>query len=236
MTKASLSSSSPGPLQGETRLPLQTRYAQLLVLGRSGDGHPAIIGLLRFSALLRDVHTQAAQGDPYAEWWLLKVEQALNQAYEELVAAQQRLQAQFAAAPFQVDMPTSTAPVWVPLQFSSPQAFRGAALLAEFDKVAVAILTAGHHGLVTREAERRLLSQTGHYVRRAFASIIGYRALGLTRADLEQDNDKARQARQKMGALPEAVFTGSQRAQYGPRRVLSLKPKAGIPSTPGGNK
>jgi hypothetical protein len=49
-------------------------------------------------------------------------------------------------------------------------------------------------------------------LRRLFASALGYRFLGVTRADLEQGTAKAIQAAASMGELPPEILCGSSRA------------------------
>ena len=60
----------PGTLRGQVWLTVQTRQAQRLIRGRSGNADkPAIIGLVGFADRLR-VNRQAARNDnPYADWW-----------------------------------------------------------------------------------------------------------------------------------------------------------------------
>lgn len=236
MSEQGASDPRPGPLRGQARLVLHTRQAQMLIKGRSGDQRPPIIGLLRFGMLVRTVQAAAEKGDPYAQWRLLRVEQALDQASEELTATGQQQQARLAAAPFQVEPPVSTEPVEAPLWLASPCAFRGAALLAEYDKIARTLLAAGHYGLLTRAEAERLLNLAGRSVRRAFNSVLGYRALGVTREDVRRNNAKAQEARKQMGPLPESVLNGEQRPSYGPRRKLTLKPKDSAPPSPSSSK
>ena len=223
----------PGPLRGNTRLPLQTHPAQLLFKGRSGGEHrPPIVGLLVFGKLVHDIEVNALKDDPYADWWLVKIEEGLSEAREVLTGTQKQLQAQVAASPFRVAPVTSVEPLEVALTFSSRLAFRAAALLAEFDQTVVMILTAGHLGLMTREEEKRLINRAGTVVRRAFGRCLRYKALGVTRADLQQNTETARAAVEQMGALPEAVLNGRQQALYGPRKTLRLSRRPAEPVTP----
>ena len=66
-------------------LTLQTRQAQRLVKGRSYSAdRPAIIGLIGFANLVRSVWHGARADDPYADWWMLKIHEALEQVKREL--------------------------------------------------------------------------------------------------------------------------------------------------------
>ena len=64
-TRPRTAADHPGALRNETWLTVQTRQAQRLVHGRpAADGKPAIVGLTRFSTLVRQIWTGARAGDP----------------------------------------------------------------------------------------------------------------------------------------------------------------------------
>ena len=47
-----------------------------------------IVGLLGFASQLRVIWQAARLSDPYAEWWLVKVDQALSQATDALLVVE----------------------------------------------------------------------------------------------------------------------------------------------------
>ncbi len=68
-----------GPLRGQVWLTIQTHQAQQLVRGRNGTpDKPAIIGLVGFADRLRVIWQAARNDDPYADWWLIKVHEAIE--------------------------------------------------------------------------------------------------------------------------------------------------------------
>lgn len=209
---------NPGALRGQTALRIQTRQAQRLVHGRNkGEDKPAIIGLIRFAALLRPIWTGARTDDPYADWWLLQIHEALEAAWAEIDRLNKTVQAHFQAVPgFQVSAAESLHPIEVPLIFGNPYSFRGAYLVARFDELVRAIMTARHVGLLTRDSAERLLHQGGRQVRGAYNAPLGYKYLGITREDIAQGNAKATQARALMGDIPPEVLSGDRRASYAP--------------------
>ena len=72
---------TPGALRGEVRLTVQSRYAQRLIVGRAWTPEkPAIIGLVGFADRLRVIWHAARADDPYADWWLIKIDAALQRA------------------------------------------------------------------------------------------------------------------------------------------------------------
>ncbi|MCB1764281.1 MAG: DUF1845 family protein, partial [Gammaproteobacteria bacterium] len=65
---------TPGVLRGAVWLRLQTRQAERLIHGRSGnEGKPAIIGLAGFADRLKPIWQAAQDDDPYADWWLIRI-------------------------------------------------------------------------------------------------------------------------------------------------------------------
>lgn len=213
----------PGALRGAASLTLQTRQAQRLIRGRTAAaGKPAIVGLLGFANQLRIIWQGARCDDPYADWWLVKVHQALEQASEKLEALQAEVDQRMAAVPaIEIAPGESVQPFQVPLQFGNPFAFRGAQLLARFDDQIRSVLSAGHVGLLTRDETQRQLHQGGRAVRQAFVSSQGYRMVGVTRVDLGQGIAKANQAAESMGQVPREVIEGTLRAPYAPTRSNS---------------
>lgn len=223
----------PGVLRGGATLTLQTHQAQRLVKGRGYSAEkPAIIGLIGFANLLRSIWHGARADDPYADWWLLKVHAALEQAEQTIAACEQELTVQLATLDaLEVVAPVSVKPVRVPLHFSNPYAFRAARLLGAYDSLARTALSVRHIGLMPRDEVERALHLGGRQVRRALQSAVGYRLLGVTRGELAHGTHQTAAASAAMGELPDDVLSGERRAPYAPRIVapaaatpLSLHP------------
>jgi integrating conjugative element protein (TIGR03761 family) len=213
----------PGALRGCAWLTLQTRHAGRLVKGRPGKaGKPAIIGLLGFADRLRLIGQGTWVDDPYAEWWLIKVDRMLAQAAADLAVCRIAVDERFASQEgLEIDVASSVQPTRVKLQFASPYAYRGAQLLAAYDGFARRVLSAQHVGLVDREDAARYLYQGAKPLRRAFGSALGYRFLGVTRAEIEQQSAKAKQAVASMGELPPEILSGRLRASLDPTHVIA---------------
>jgi integrating conjugative element protein (TIGR03761 family) len=211
----------PGALQGEAWLTLQTRHAQRLIRGRpAAADKPAIIGLFGFADRLRGIWQGARLDDPYAEWWLLKIHDALVAAEELIQAAQATLAEQLASLPaLEVAVATSRKPYRTALRFANPYAYRGARLLVRYDALARGVLTAAHVGLVDSGDAQRLLGQCAGKIRGVFCVPQGYRFLGVDRSVLAQGTALAERAREVMGEVPEDVLTGARRPVLGPRKA-----------------
>lgn len=91
---------TPGALRSEVWLILQTRHAQQVFMGRKASAEkPYIIGLTRFGGILYQLQVCVLADDPYADWWLLKVEEALEQAADEIRALRERVEEQLRRTP-----------------------------------------------------------------------------------------------------------------------------------------
>jgi integrating conjugative element protein (TIGR03761 family) len=208
----------PGRLRNFVEMTLQTRQAHRLLQGRRGtDGKPPIIGLYRYGAIVRTIWAGAARNDPYADWYLLQVEQALTESKDELATVKQTIESDMERmSAVQVGLAHSIEPAKVELTFSNPYGYMGGWLLVDMDELVLSALTARHVGLMTRDASERLLQAAGRAVRRAFASAQGYRTTAVTRKDIIDRTRRAEIAKQAMGELPQAVIDGELRPEHAP--------------------
>ncbi len=212
----------PGTLRGGASLDIQTRQAQRLVYGRRRtDDKEHIVGLVRFGMNMKRIWSAAARDDPFADWTLLQVETALNQARETINTLRQESEAVLssAATGVQIDVAHSLEPVRVRLQFANAYGYMGAYLIADFDQLVCTMLTARHVGLIGRDDSARSLHNAARLVRHAFALSALWKFTLVTRNDLRHDTPmalKAREAMAGMGGLPQAVLEGTQRAQIAP--------------------
>ncbi len=212
----------PGALRSEVWLTLQTRHAQQVFSGRKATPEkPYIIGLTRFGAILSQLQVCVYADDPYADWWLMKVEEALQQAAQEVKVLRQAVEQQLKSTPgLEVKIAESLHAIRVPLKFSNPFAYSAARILADFDTLVRVVLTARHIGLMDRrEAERCLVLGT-RALRRAMGTALGYKYEGVKRQDIREGNAKAQKACERMGEVPPEILDGSRRARYAPEKHL----------------
>lgn len=189
---------------------LRTDPAFRLVIGRPRtEKKPAINGLLSFASLLRDIWDAAKAGDPYARWWLVKVEAALARAETiiepELTAAQKDLSA---CSLLQIDPARGRRPRRLDLLFACPYAYYGARLVKQLDVLIKQLDTAIEIGVLRKPDATHPRLRGERALRHAFASAQGFWKFGITSELVRCRDPKAIDAEAKMGVLPHEILTG----------------------------
>ena len=213
-----------GPLRGQVWLTLQTNQARRLVRGRNGTkGRSPIIGLGLFAERLRLIWQASRNDDPYADWWLIKVHEAIEDRealFERLQRDLEERLTQMGA--IEVDVAVSERPYRMPLQFANPYAYQAARLVSTYDSLVCAALTASHIGVLDRASRDHVIELGARKIRGLFMIPQGYRFLRIERSDLQKGNEKSTQAVQFMGTVPDDVLSGERRAPLAPtQRSLS---------------
>ena len=213
-----------GPLRGQVWLTLQTNQARRLIRGRNGTkGQSPIIGLGLFAERLRLIWQASRNDDPYADWWLIKVHDAI----EDREALFQRLQRDLderltQMGSIEVDVAVSERPYRMPLQFANPYAYQAARLVSTYDALVCGALTASHIGVLDRASRDHIIELGARKIRGLFMIPQGYRFLRIERSDIQKDNEKSTHAVQFMGSVPDEVLSGDRRAPLSPtQRNLS---------------
>ncbi|PLW70058.1 TIGR03761 family integrating conjugative element protein [Pseudohalioglobus lutimaris] len=212
-TDSKLPESGLGALQGDVWLTIQTYQAQSLIRGRrAADGKPAIIGLIGFADRLKSLWHAIRFDDPYADWWLLKVEEGIADIRAQLGGLQQRMAALMATPSSSLEfvVAQSSRPQRVSLQFANPYAFRAAQLLGEYDQLMCADRTLRHLGIEMPMDLVEQVAASGRWVRRIFALPLGYHCLDICRQDVRQQTPMAIRARERMGDLPGDILHGER--------------------------
>ena len=211
----------PGALRGEVWLTLQTIHAQRLFEGRAATTEkPTIVGLVGFANRLRVIWQGARSGDPYADWWLIKIHEAIEMAEADIRSRQLELVKRMEQMDaMEVDVAASRRPYRVPLKFANPYAYRGAKLLAEFDKLVCMALTARHIGLLDSQSSEDILKASARKVRSIFMIPQSYLLLNINRERVREAKGRSHEARQLMGEVPGDVLSGERHAPLVPRKV-----------------
>ena len=227
----------PGALQGQVWLTVHTRLAQNLIHGREGTAEkPAIIGLVGFANRMRVVWLAARRDDPYADWWLIKVHEAIQFA-ENLIRNQHAvLSTQLnALTAMEVNIAESRKPYRVPLRFANPYAYRGARLIADLDKLVCMAMTARHIALLSTREYEHLVTGSARKIRAIFVIPQHYRLLKIDRETVRRQIGRSSEARQAMGVVPEDILSGKRQAPIAPRKISlpsNLSGHVGLHSKP----
>ena len=197
-------------MQGEVWLVLQTWQAQSLVRGRpASSGKPAITGLTGFADRLKGLWQAVRMDDPWADWWLIQVEEAIAVHRTRLQHVLEHLEGfKNSLDTLEFDFAQSSHPQRVSLQFVNPYAFRGAQMLVEYDRVQCAAMTFFHLGIDLPHTLAEQIGASGRWMRRVFALPHGYCNLEVARCDALENSERAEQARERMGELPREVLSG----------------------------
>ena len=211
----------PGVLHGQVWLTIQTSQAQQLIHGRDATpDKPTIIGLVGFANRLRVIWQAARNDDPYADWWLIKVHEAIEVAGTDIGRRQADLVKQLEQmTAMEVSVAASQRPYRIHLQFANPYAYRGAQLLARYDRLVCAALTARHIGLLDGESSVQVQKACSHKLRALFMIPQSYRYLKIDRESVRKAVGRSREARQVMGEVPDDVLSGERQASLVPRKV-----------------
>lgn len=208
----------PGHLQGTATLVIQTRQAQRLLVGRAPrEGKVRMVGLPHFSGLMRAIWVAASQDDPYADWHLVQVQDGIEHARLELGRWLHQLQERLQSVPgLEIQIAQSASPVRVPLRFATPYGYLGAYLIADYDQLVRAVLTAQHVGVLSRDAGEELSRRGARRVRRVFTTPLGWKPLAIIREEARTNTPRAQRARDQMGELPADILAGTRRARLAP--------------------
>jgi integrating conjugative element protein (TIGR03761 family) len=209
---------------GTVSLAVHTRYGKGLITGRAaGADKPPIVGLLDFAERLRMLWRAAAADDPYADWWLIRIEAGLDRLRHAIADLRQRYQSVFEPhAALDIELDTDRWPYCVTLHFANPYSYDTANLVGEFDQLARRLLTAEQLGLLDQRAAHEPLALGAKRFRQLLTLPQRYRSLSINRRRLAADERLASAAVQTMGEIPADVLAGKRLPRLLPRRDRSV--------------
>lgn len=213
----------PGRILGAAQLKIQTRQAQRLVYGRRRTSDKnQIIGMLQFGFFVQKIWAGATMDDPYADWYLLKIHDALERGRDEIAEMKAEVDHLLSSMPnMRIDIAHSVEPIMIPVQFPNPFGYMGAYLIADYDELVLALLTVRHFGLMDRSNAEKALARGASIVRRTFMSSAGWKNTGAVRADFfspsVEGKTRADKAIEAMGECPPKVLDGSLRSSMAPQ-------------------
>jgi integrating conjugative element protein (TIGR03761 family) len=210
-----------GPLRSTITIELHTHLATRTWTGRQPD--PAekihgIIGLPRFLNIMNIIRLDAMADNPYADLWMLNIEERLLSAREEMNALIDSMKTIFSQLPemMTVESCTSIQPARFPIFASSQLGFIAVYLLTDFDELMRKALLAQHMALINRVEMNDLRQKGGNLIRSILVLAQKYRRIPATRQDIREGNARSLAAKELAGPIPEDIFNGTRRAAYAP--------------------
>lgn len=178
-----------GALRADMKLTLHTHHAARIWHGRAAsEGRPAIIGLNGFVSVMSKVKRGAEQDDPYSDWWMLRIEEKLEQTKGRLQSLREQVDQALAEVPLALSLGENlnVQPVKLPLFVNAQLGFMAVYLLADFDDIARKLILAHHTALIDRSTLERWLNEGAHALRSLFSLAQQFRYSGCSRDDLRQ--------------------------------------------------
>lgn len=221
-----------GSLRSAMSLTLHTHHASRIWHGRAAsEGRAGIMGLNGFIAVMNKMKRGAEQDDPYSDWWMLRIEEKLDQTKSGLQTLREQVDQVLADIPPALSLGENlnVQPVKLPLFVNAQLGFMAVYLLADYDDLARKLILAHHTALIDRHTLERWLNEGGHALRSLFSLAQHYRYSGTKRDDFAANNAAARAALEKYGELPQDVLEGTRRSRYSPPiiRRSALTPATG---------
>ncbi|MBK5012156.1 TIGR03761 family integrating conjugative element protein [Pseudomonas sp. S60] len=208
-----------GSLRSSITLTLHTHHAARLWQGRMGrEGVHPIMGMAGYIGVTNLLKQASSQDDPFADWFMLQLEDKLLQAKAEMRALTKQVSRVERALPTQIDIGENLNihPVTLPLFIGSQLGFLAVYLLTDYDTLVRRVLLAHHTALIGRPDMETWIDRGARELRSLFGLAQRYRLAGVSREDMAANNARARDAIDKFGTPPRKVLEGGHRSQFAP--------------------
>src|SRR5690554_6670339 len=209
-----------GSLRSQIELKLHTYHALRVWQGGQPTGKTGytVPSMQQYFAITNMIRLTAARYSPYADWWMIKIEEKLDQAQQEMNELSAMLEKLITAVPEQISITENLnqEPFITPVFCNSHMGFRAVFLLEAYDGLARKILLANHVGLLSRRDMEGFLDQGAHQLRSLFGLALTYRNTGVTRDDMAGNNARAREAIERLGTPPTDILEGVRRSEFAP--------------------
>lgn len=207
----------PGRLAGTISFEIHTADAQQLF---SGYGKEKTTGLLEFGAVMGKIWDAAGRDDPYADWFLLKIYDAVVKLRNQLAVViqdyQQKIHQVYGREHLQLTPFLSQQPVIKQLWFRTQYGYLGANVIADFDELMRTVLTANRVGVLLGKTHEDIREHYAVLIRSLFSLPSKWQDLSITREVISQSIEQAKKAKKLMGELPDKVLTKSLRSPFSP--------------------
>lgn len=223
---------SPGALKVELSSTIHSKEAKDLFYGRKKDkdnNQNEIIGVNGFANRMKVIFSAARNDDPYADYFLIKVEQTLKNTQKNLNDILKKLNAK---KPKNIKLNfQSVAPITINTAYSTTFANMAVQLLLRADEVFLLVHALRHVAAITRTEEQTLLNGNSNQkgiktiIRSCFLSQLGYAFTNVNRKDIDLMTNSAMTAYTKMESalkqngddkLPDCILDRTCRSEHAP--------------------
>ncbi|WMY72516.1 TIGR03761 family integrating conjugative element protein [Buttiauxella selenatireducens] len=210
-----------GPLRSTVTIELHTHYATQAWAGRLPNREEniyGIIGLPRFITIMNIIRLDALADNPYADLWMLLLEERLLVARDGMNALIGSMEVVFSQVPemMTVEGSASIKPARFPVFASTQLGFIAVYLLTDYDTLMRKALLAQHMALLTRAQMNDLRQTAGKLIRSILVQAQKYQRIAVCRQDIREGNARAIAATEQVGPVPEDIFDGRRRSNYAP--------------------
>ena len=217
----------PGALRGVTTITLETVPGADLYYGLyenkgSGGRVRRIVGLRRFNALLTRIWENAPT-DPWALWYLVRIEAAIDKSQARIERMLKAYRNQLNDLKITYKQSSSREPLKIEVKFAAPLGYRAANLVVTADDAIRQILHAHHVGMIEDSRAQEELHTVGRSVRGAFETAIRYQDFEVSYEALKERDPVALQAIEKMGEVPAEILSGKKCPRQVPKMHLTTK-------------
>jgi len=160
----------------------------------------------------------AVEDNPYADAILLRLEESLARSHEKISTIVERLNHVLKAIPSGISITdvASSSPLNIGVFSQSPIGYRCVWLLVGYDQLALKAFQAAHYGLISRNERDQYLDSGGHAIRQVYAVIQPWRAVSVTRDDIEHRTARGAEAIERFGEPDPDILSGKRRSSFSP--------------------
>lgn len=216
---------TPGTIKSEVSLLLHTKEALKIFMGRKenkAEGVHHIPGISVYAKLLRVIWGACLGGNPFAKYWIQKIEVVLAESEADLKTFLADLEEQVAIPRLKISKSLSVNPIEVKLNFATPYTYKVVYCLGMLDEIVAKLITLRHMALISPVEFDRGLRDSRGAINRVLNTIGGFKPIDVTLNDARDRNEKYMEAVALMGELPELIVKNQYTPEFFPTRNLKI--------------
>jgi integrating conjugative element protein (TIGR03761 family) len=217
----------PGSIKSDVSLMLHSKEALKIFMGRKEnkeEGVHHIPGVSVYAKILRTIWGSCLSGNPFAKFWIQKLEEKLEESESDLQDYFDRLEEQYKSVSSRLNIRKSISvkPVEVKLNFATPYTYKIVYCLVLFDEIVTRLITMRHIALISPVEFDRGVRDCRGSINRVLNVIGGFKPAEVTLNDVRERNDVYLEAVELMGELPEIIVKNQYTPEFFPTRKLTI--------------